>query len=214
MKSPIVCLSLFLGLVALPSPGLEPASRTAAGQPLDGLQHCVGTDGVTIFTDKRCADLQAVQQTAPAPPPELPGVLVRVRSCARSQDDLLLGVRTALESRDVNRLADFYHWTGMDTAEGYRLMDRLGAFSERPLVDVQLVSTGEPEIAAAAEPEPAPDVFGEPALAEDGTIAATPRPPHPADLLRVDQMNGDADLAVEATFFHLRSNAGCWWMQF
>ena len=115
-----------------------------------------------------------------------PGAGVRVRSCARNQDDLLFGVRSALENRDANRLADFYHWTGMGTAEGYRVMNRLSAVSERPLVDVQLVSSAD----------------------------APPRHPRAPDLLRVDQMRGNEDAGALVTYFHLRSNAGCWWLQF
>ncbi len=38
--------------------------------------------------------------------------------------------------------------------------------------------------------------------------------PDRADLLRVDQMGSDQDLGIQATYFRLRSNAGCWWMQF
>lgn len=214
MKSPTLCLSLLLGLVAWSTPEIDPASAAQESTPLDGLQHCVGADGETIFTDKRCSDLQAVQQVQAPQRPELPGVLVRVRSCARNQDDLLFGVRMALENRDVNRLADYYHWTGMGTREGYHLMDRLGAFSERPLVDVQLVSTASPEIDPAPEFDAVPDVFGQFQRTDAQVPPAAPRPPHPADLLRVDQVSSDTDLAVQATYFRLLSNAGCWWMQF
>lgn len=214
MKSSTVCLSLLLGLAAWPSPGLEPVADAQAAAQLDGLQHCVDADGVTIFTDKRCSDLQAVQQAEPPRRPEPPGVLVRVRSCARSQDDFLQGVRTALESRDVNRLADYYHWTGMDTASGYRLMDRLGAFSDRQLVDVQLVSSLEPEADGRGGSSPEREVIDPFDTTGAETLAPTPAPAHPADLLRVDQVGSGEDLAIQATFFHLRNNAGCWWMQF
>ena len=44
---------------------------------------------------------------------------------------LLDGVRAALESHDANRLADYYHWSGMDSKSGYALMDRLNAFSAK-----------------------------------------------------------------------------------
>jgi hypothetical protein len=30
----------------------------------------------------------------------------------------------------------------------------------------------------------------------------------------VEQMRNDQDLATQVTFFRLRSNAGCWWLQF
>jgi len=214
MKSPTLCLSLFLWLAAWPAPGVESASGTAGAAMQDGLQHCVGPDGVTIFTDQRCSDLQAVEQVRPEKPPERPGVLVSVRSCARDQDDFLSGVRMALESRDVNRLADYYHWTGMDTATGYRLMDRLGTFSERPLVDVQLVSSLEPQAGGWPGSSPDREVI-DPFDATDAEAPAPAQlPAHPADLLRVDQIGSNEDLGIQATYFHLRNNAGCWWMQF
>lgn len=218
MKSPTLSLALLLWLAASPTPGVEAALGEAAAAPEEGLHHCIGPDGATIYTDQRCSDLQAIEQVQPAKAPERPGMLVSVRSCARNQDDFLLGVRSALESRDVNRLAEYYHWSGMGTEAGYRLMDRLRAFGELPLVDVQLVSNAEPEPDFMPGPSPYPEVIDPfaPGDAETPFAAppAPPRPRHPADLLRVDQMRSSEDLGIQATYFHLRSNAGCWWMQF
>lgn len=164
--------------------------------------------------------------------PERPAaVVVRVRTCARSQHDLLFGVRAALESQDVNRLADFYHWTGMGTAQGYRVLDRLFAFSKRPVVDVQLVTNqaqtdydlGDVDLAVdfadpydVAEAEAEAEADSEAGL--DSEVPANANVPvrraPAAHLLRVDQMRGQADVASEVTYFHLLNNAGCWWMQF
>jgi hypothetical protein len=33
-------------------------------------------------------------------------------------------------------------------------------------------------------------------------------------MLRVDQMRSDQDVASTITYFHLLTNAGCWWMRF
>jgi hypothetical protein len=191
---PAAALSVFLlWIAAWPMPGFESTRGRADAAQANGLSRCTSADGVTMFTDKRCSDLQAAEHPRQPPPPERPGVLVRVRSCARNQDDFLFGVRMALENRDVNRLADYYHWTGMDTGAGYRLMDRLHAFSELPLVDVQLVLSMP--------------------LDSDATPVPASNQPS-ADLLRVDQMVSSTDLATRATYFHLRNAAGCWWMQF
>lgn len=218
MKKSATCLALLLWTVAWPTSGIEPAGGAPAAKSADGLHRCIGADGVTIFTDRRCGDVQAVESAQPMAPIR-PGVLVRVRSCARSQDDLLFGVRSALENRDVNRLAEFYHWTGLGNDQGYRLMARLSAFSERPMVDVRLVSSAEQ--GAGQDDYPLPD--SDPA-AEDGgdAFAMEPagppivaaRPARAADLLRVDQMRSSEDLAAQVTYFRLRSNAGCWWIQF
>jgi hypothetical protein len=35
-----------------------------------------------------------------------------------------------------------------------------------------------------------------------------------ASMLRVDQMRGDKDLSSTVSYFHLMTNAGCWWMRF
>ena len=207
--------ALLLCLLAWPAPAIE----SAAAAPADGLHRCIGGDGVTIFTDKRCDDLQATE-SARQPTAAGPGAQVRVRSCARSQDELLFGVRSALENRNVNQLAGFYHWAGMGTAPGYRLMDRLSAFSERPLVDVQLVASAREQEAfaspgnswSAQEPDRIWEGV-EAAEAADAAVAPA-RPARAADLLRVDQMRGNDDVAAQVTYFHLRSNAGCWWLQF
>lgn len=193
----------------------------AAPPDEDGLRQCVGPDGVPIFTDRRCEDLGATPQQAPAVAGAhtVPG-LVRVRTCARNQDDLLAGVRAALESHDANRLADYYHWTGMGSSEGYRLMERLTTFSARPVVDVQLVHSARPEADPYADPwfgaAPPPSPFEEvdPDLAQASEAPAPPRRRPHALLLRVDQMRGETDAASTITYFRLLTNAGCWWMRF
>ena len=205
-------------------PEFDPATAPPPAPPETspgGLRQCVGADGVPIFTDRRCSELGA---SDPPPVPAAfgatPGAPVRVRSCARNQDDLLAGVRAALESHDANRLADYYHWTGMDSATGYRLMERLDAFSARPVVDVQLVRDAPPPEEAFAEPffesppPPPPYAYGpggEPLSSEP------PRPRRPrrlASMIRVDQMRSETDVASTVTYFHLLTNAGCWWMRF
>lgn len=182
-----------------------------------GLRQCIGADGVPIFTDRRCEDLQA---TPVQPRPHVGGSIAppnisRVRTCARNQDALLNGVRAALENHDANRLAEFYHWAGMGSVEGYRLMERLDAFSARPIVDVQLVHSATPGSAPDGEsyPQAAPPPI--PTLdADDPPIAPLPPRPRRAQLLRVDQMRNDGDFASTVTYFQLLTNAGCWWMRF
>ena len=214
-------------VVAAPPPASRPlpvpSPDIAAPEPdPPGLRRCVNDQGQSVFTDRRCESLGA----EPAPPPSAnasPAAVVRARSCARNQGDLLEGVRGALETRDPNRLAEFYHWSGLSTAEGYRLMDRLANLSARPLMDVQLVSSAQrseppsdwPGRRSAFAGVPGRDLppgvwrdFDEPERRVD------PPAPRQADLLRVDQMRAQDDYDAEVTWFHLRSNAGCWWLQF
>jgi hypothetical protein len=188
----------------------------------DGLRECVGPDGVPIFTDRRCGDMGATPRP-PHPTPGgalAPGQPMRVRSCARNQGDLLAGVRAALESHDANRLADYYHWTGMGTSEGYRLMARLDSFSARPVVDVQLVRNAPPPESDPygygfdyGEPTPPPQDEGADPLDPEAP-APPPRRRPLASMLRVDQMRSNEDVASTITYFHLLTNAGCWWMRF
>lgn len=198
--------------------GAESSVRNAPGRQdveVGGLRRCVDAVGESVFTDRRC-DLLGAGDAPPdiAPPRVAPGRPISVRSCARSKADLLDGVRSALEGHDVNRVADYYDWAGMDGAEGYRLMDRLETFAKRPFVDAQLVSS------AAARPMPDDDgsagllsrPFDPPGLPEP-PVAPAPRP-RPADLLRVDQMRSDRDAVAQVTYFRLRANAGCWWVAY
>jgi len=206
-----------------PRPRPAPPTNSAPGQSraepgASGLHRCIGSDGAAIFTDRACRDLQATDAPPPSADRLRPAVIVRTRSCARSQDDLLSGVRTALEAHDPNKLAEYYHWAGMGNTEGYRLMGRLASFSERPLLDVQLVSSAQVGTPMPPLPPPPPldDVF-----APDDELGpdSDPTPPDPtprasADLLRVDQMRSETDYESQVTYFRLRSNAGCWWLQF
>ena len=210
MKTLTTCVAIVLLALTCPAaPASENAGAILSGN--GGLRRCIGSDGVPIYTDRRCKDLQATESVA-APEVLRAGVLLRVRSCARNQDDLLFGVRAALENHDANRLAEFYHWSGMGTAEGYRLMKRLSTFSDRPLVDVQLLSSPSPLSQDAYWSPDDPET-----ISFDGSGNYVPLPPpvhHPARLLRVDQMRGNNEAASEVTYFHLLTNAGCWWLRF
>ena len=202
-------------LVACATIGLASAQASATatgGEPLapgssTGLHRCIDANGIALFTDRPCDEMKATEAPEPSAGPAPAPVIVRTRTCAKSQDDLLFGVRDALESHDPNRLAEYYHWTGMGTSEGYRLMERLDTFSERPLVDVQLVPPRSPHSSMTTTASPAPPA-GEP-MTSTPAICTPPTPPSSpdrrnprapppakapsADLLRVDQMRSDQD---------------------
>jgi hypothetical protein len=204
-------------------PATAPPPMYAEPPDDDGIRQCMSPEGVPIFTDRRCADLGATPHTAPpAPMGEATNLPPRVRTCARNQAMLLDGVRAALESHDANRLADYYHWSGMDSKSGYALMDRLNAFSARQVVDVRLVRNAAPvegpdlfEDRFDPLPSPPPDPDAGDAPPDGATPASAPRPRRTlASLLRVDQMRSADDAAANVTYFHLLTNAGCWWMRF
>lgn len=195
------------------------AAPAEAARAASGIHRCVGADGRSIFTDRLCDEVQGTDR----PPPAAAAGNVRLapQMCSRTREDLLWGVRSALEARDVNRFAAYYLWTGMGTVEAYRLMDRLAVFSERPLVDAQLLSSADLRQDAAVEASPAAPL--EQTSAEESLgIAAPPSPEapvapaatHAPDLLRVDQMRAGDDAASETTYFRLQPYAGCWWIRY
>ncbi len=210
--------ALPLSFVLVFATGLLPASAPAeAARAASGIHRCVGTDGRPVFTDRPCEELQATDR--PPPAAAAGNVRLAAQSCPRTREDLLWGVRSALEARDVNRFAAYYLWTGMGTTEAYQLMDRFAVFSERPLVDVQLLSSADQRDTSPVAVVPSPDQqqtsaeesLGVPAPAQPSPAPAAPRAP---DLLRVDQMRAGDDAASETTYFRLQAAAGCWWIRY
>ena len=190
-------------------PPLDPPTATYV--PGTGIRRCAGPDGNTIFTDKRCEEMGAINSAAPTAGNA--STRLFVRSCARTREALVDGLRDALGARDPNRVASYYHWTGMGNRAAYALMERLHGFSQRPLMDVRLV------VSEARAPADGGDVsaLGWYPLLPSTELPSPPPPPARApapDLVRVDQMRGDKDVASEVTYFHLQANAGCWWIRF
>ncbi len=130
IRAPLLLCGLLLMAWALPAPGQ--------------VRRCVDARGVAVYTDRPCESMQAAPRQAP--PDASTGATLEpgfaVRGCARRPETLLNGVRTALEARDVNRLANWYHWTGTGSGAARSLMDELEAIAQRPLVSVELVYPG------------------------------------------------------------------------
>lgn len=198
-------LPALLVLFALPA--------TSAAQ---GVQRCTDARGNTVFTDRPCASVDAVPKGVPGPAPGAYAPGFAPRGCARTADALLMGVRTALESRDVNRLASFYHWAGTSNRGARQVMDELEAIAKRPLVAVALAyptpaAPTDPRM-AFGPPTPAPaDAGGEPGPAP-GLAPGTAPGPRPVGL-DVEQMAGDTDAGSRSTRFRLQRHVGCWWLE-
>jgi hypothetical protein len=151
------------------------------------VRRCALPDGGTVYTDRRCVDIGAVERRMPVASPQVRGYRA---SCPRVLRDLAFEVGAAIESRDVNRLASLYHWTGMSTQQGYAVMRRLQAIVDRPLVDLQPIypgSTGEDDLYS-------PEVLT--------------RPPTG---FRIEQVSKNGSTPVRAVFA-LRKHLGCWWI--
>jgi hypothetical protein len=188
------------------------------------IRRCVDAEGNSLFTDRPCSVMNAVPKQAP---PEAVGNFAgqdsaggfrggfsdqggsSPRGCARRPEELLDRVRSALESRDVNRLASHYHWTGTGSGSGKQLMDTLERIAAQALLSVELVYPDAPPELPAQPQDPyavgpfVPNPYHPPAA----TAAAPPR--H----IRVLQMRSDQAEQATSTTFQLRRNAGCWWIE-
>lgn len=169
------------------------------------VRRCVTADGQSVFTDLPCESLDATPRTgdggAPTGAVLAPGFAIR--GCARTPRQLLEGVRGALGARDVNRLANYYHWPGTGPGAARYLMDELERVAARPTVWL-----GYPD-REAPDPDATP---ADPGAGPPGTLptGAAPRPTPPTRL-RVEQA-ADADAGPMVTEFLVLRHADCWWI--
>jgi len=219
---PASCAGALLLCMSWPAP--------AAGQ----VARCERPDGTSVYTDHRCADVDAVARASTTT--SLTGNRRVYRGgCARNLHDLMFEMSTAIDARDANRLANVYHWAGMSGRGGYAVMDRLDTVVQRPLVDIvpvmaaparadlhaALASVDGPRAGARAS-DASPTVL-------TGTTAATfpaLNPPGPVQTdyqypasvpqapvaLRVVQTLEDG-MTPSETMFNLHEHFGCVWIK-
>jgi hypothetical protein len=164
------------------------------------IRRCTGSDGTTIYTDRRCQDLGAVERI-----PDASGARrgrMAANTCPRNLQDLIYQLSDAIGSRDVNRLASVYYWAGQSTRNGYALMRRLDAIAQRPLADIV------PVYPRRADTYPNAD--GD---SDDGTGMAYPQTTvQQAPIgLRLEQTLANGS-TPSRTFLGLRRAYGCWWV--
>jgi hypothetical protein len=158
------------------------------------VRRCALPNGQTLYTDRRCADLGAVERRAPAEFGGTAAASTRLYrgGCARNFQDLLYELTTAIDSRDVNRLAGLYHWPGMSASGALQVMRQLDAIVQRPLIDIM------PILAAGPDGE------------DDGYyVQTTARRPPVALRLEQTLANGNTP---SRTVFGLRRHMECWWV--
>lgn len=174
---------------------------TAAAQ----IRRCTGADGTSVFTDRRCEDIGAVERRPQDASPAT-GLRGYRGGCMRNLHELTYEITYAIDSRDPNRLAAVYHWPGLSSRSGYAVMQRLARIVDRPLVDIRVLTPPPPPVAdttflpmqpphAAAEQHPPPP---------------PPRPRAPTGL-RLHQTLANGSTPTE-TVFGLRRHFGCWWI--
>ena len=176
------------------------------------VQRCTTLSGEKVYSDKPCEDIGAIDRL-----PQITGDRAATRGssslyrggCSRTLSDLVYQISAAVEARDVNRLASVYQWSGISNESANRILDRLEAVVNRPLVDIVPV-----------RPEPAPEVpaplppLGEPTVAADqGTEDGYPqasRQSRPVGL-RLEQTLANGSTPSQ-TYFGLRRSYNCFWI--
>ena len=151
------------------------------------VHRCVGVDCNAYYTDRDCGDVAAAERPVTVNPHAAAEVL-HGPGCARTPEELVIGVRKALESRDGNRLAAFYDWKGMDGDTAYHVLDRLSLLSRDPLLNLRLDS-------------------GNAATATEQTT----RLPHQ---LLIEHAPVTGNGSSQITAFALVIHAGCWWLHY
>ncbi|QNH22591.1 hypothetical protein HEP73_03539 [Xanthomonas sp. GW] len=202
----------------------------AAPAAAQKVNRCTGADGATVFSDRRCEDLGAIDRlpprTAPSAASEGASGLYRPQ-CVRRLSELAQQIRTAVDARDVNRLSTLYWWNGVSDESARRILDRLDAITQRPLVAIVPVV---PDLSAqAAYPTATLPASGALAAAEQRTpdaTSATPQtststaasenatPPRArATGLRLEQTLGSSATPT-STVLSLRRQYNCFWISF
>ena len=167
-----------------------------------GVQRCTTMSGETVYTDKRCEDVGAMDRLPSSTTTAATGALYR-GGCSRTLSDLVVQVSSAIQSQDVNRLAGVYHWTGTSDAGALRILDRLDVVAQRPLVDIVPI-----------RPAPAPvlDTEGQVVDAnQDGYYPQTTSQRQRPVGLRVVQTLKNSATPADTTF-GLRRAYNCFWI--
>jgi hypothetical protein len=168
-----------------------------------GVQRCTTMGGDTVYTDKNCEDIGAMDRlpSASSTGPSAAGALYR-GGCSRTLSDLVAQVSMAISAGDVNRLAGVYHWRGVSDAAALRILNQLDAVTQRPLVDIVPI-----------RPAPAPVVDAGGAVVDanqDGYYPTTTQRSRPVGLRVVQTLKNSA--TPSNTTFGLRRAYNCFWI--
>lgn len=163
------------------------------------INRCQDKSGKIIYTDKKCEDIDAVLQDLPKPSGNMG--YGSVRTCARTQEDLLWDLRGALETGDINRASGLFLWSGSDTAQVNKRLDQLNQVSYQSLISVDLLFP---------ETENTQVQFD-----EDGNIIEAPArgPPVPYGI-RVDFYRNKKQTETGTFRFGIQKHMQCYWVRF
>lgn len=205
-RHPVLAAAL-LSAVAIAT--LAPAPAQAQ------VRRCTTPDGGTVYTDRSCGSLGAVETRPETGAGGTPGAALRYRGgCSRRLQDLVFEVTSAIDARDTNWLARSYHWAGMGHRNGYAVLERLDAIARRPLLNVTALRPAQTVVVAApAQAQAAPAAPAPLSALVMGTAATAPPEPPPRRpvALRIDQVLSDG-VTPSTTTFGLRRHMDCWWI--
>jgi len=141
---PLAAVSVVL-LAAIP---VSPQAHATTG-----IMKCAMPDGSTVYSDRACQggskavpisgelltrisrdeahSTDAIESDAIP----VPGRRSVSAGCARSPAQLEMDLRGSIALGDVNRVAESYHWVGLSTREGERVLDRLQRMTREPVAD-------------------------------------------------------------------------------
>lgn len=179
------------------------------------VRRCVTASGQTIFTDRKCDEVNAAERLPRDS--ASPGARIhRASGCARTLQDLVFEITSAIDTRDANRLAGVYHWPGTSADQGYRIWTQLDAIANRQLVDiVPVMPAGQPTpTSAASDAAITSDDTGESALPkpEDPELYPQTSVGRTPIALRLEQTLKGA--TPSHTVFGITHYFGCWWVRF
>lgn len=202
---PIALLWLAYCLAGLGASGLHAQQA--------GIHRCIDSAGNPVFTDRRCADLNATpalpaRNASAATVPDGSGEDLAPRLCAADLADLRRQIAEAFAVRDPNRLAGLVLWDGYGRRDVVEQIRGYAALMREPLLDVsegdtrRVVQTRDFDPGDAGLPR-VPD--GTPAT--DADVDTDP----PA--LTVVTGPRDASGASVQTRFAVVRQSGCLWLR-
>lgn len=157
------------------------------------INHCIGADGIHIYTDQGCSSFNAYRAEdappefsySPRPDSEVAEFTLPAHGCARELNDLEQRLRDAIAARDHNELATLFHWSGASRYTADRVMPLLTQISRTPVHDISIVTEH-----------------------DDLTLVSYPV------TLELEQSDTSLPDSYRVTRFRLMESAGCWWMTF
>ncbi len=180
------------------------------------VNRCTDARGETVYSDRRCEDIGAVARI-PQGPRDAGGSGLYRDTCARRLSELVGQINSAVQARDVNRLSSVYLWNGLSNAAAARVLDRLEAIVQRPLVDIAPVYPPEPTY-EPAPPLPFTYTDGTPVDPGQQAEAEVSAPPIEAPYtrrrpigLRLEQTLANGS-TPSRTVLSLRRQYNCFWI--